>query len=138
MSGHPHDVQVMAHQLATTSLMGGHDPAQQHQALAQLEAAPLDLQPARSIVEQPVLQLLHAVIQALDRLELAIDDVVQQPVQQVADPEPGQVGVLVPALDGRADVQAVVLADGDQRLAGDEGRELTCGQLAGAGSSRAP
>src|SRR5690242_8683683 len=44
-----------------------------------------DLQ-ARSIVEQLGLQLLHGVIQALDRLELAIDDVIQQPVQQVPTP----------------------------------------------------
>jgi hypothetical protein len=40
----------------------------------------------------------------LDRLELALDNEVQQPVQQVADPEFDQVGVFVPALDDRVDV----------------------------------
>jgi hypothetical protein len=52
MSGHPHDVQVMAYQLAHYLAHGDHDPAQRHQALAQMEAKPLDLQAARSIVEQ--------------------------------------------------------------------------------------
>jgi hypothetical protein len=69
-----------------------HHPAQQHEALAQLEAAPLHLHVVRDVVEQPVLDFLDAVVQALHRVEVAVDDVVQQPVQQVADPEPGQVG----------------------------------------------
>jgi hypothetical protein len=106
--------------------------------LLQLEAPPLDLQAPRDVIEQPVLQLLHAVIQALHRLELTIDDVVQQPVQQVADAEFGEVGAFVPALDDRVDVQPVVLADGDQRLAGDEGRDLAGAQLAGAGVQPRP
>jgi hypothetical protein len=83
---------VRAHQLADYPLMGITIRRSQYQALAQLEAAPPDLQAPRNIVEQPVLQLLHAVIRALDRLELVIDDVVQQPVQQVADSEFGEVG----------------------------------------------
>src|SRR4029077_19990163 len=86
----PHDVQVTAHQFADYLGHGDDDPAEQHQALAQLEAPPLDLQAPRNVAEQPVLQLLHAVIQALHRLELTVDDVVQQPVQQVADPEFGE------------------------------------------------
>ena len=69
-----HDAQVTAHQLADYLAHGEHDPAEQDQALAQREDAPLDLQAPRHAVEQPV---LHAVIQALDRLGLAIDDVVQ-------------------------------------------------------------
>jgi hypothetical protein len=64
---------------------------------------------------------------------MAIDDVIQQPVQQIADFESGEVGVLVPALNDCADVQPIAFADGDQRLTGNEGRELTGGQLAGAG-----
>jgi hypothetical protein len=104
----PHDMQVMAHQLANYLAHGDHDPALQHQAPAQLEAVPLDRQAAGSIVEQLGLQLLHGVIQALDRLELAIDDVIQQPVQEVADPQLDQVGIFVPALDDRADVETVV------------------------------
>src|SRR5262249_39614465 len=83
-------------------------------------------------------QLFQAVIQALHRLELVIDDVVQQPVQQVADPELGEVRAFVPALDDRADVQPVVLSDGDQRLAGNEGRDLAGGQLASVGVEPGP
>jgi hypothetical protein len=69
---------------------------------------------------------------------LAIDDVIQQPVQQGADPELSEVGAFIPALDDRADVQTVVLADGDQRLAGDEGSELTDSQLTRIGIQPGP
>jgi serine phosphatase RsbU (regulator of sigma subunit)/anti-sigma regulatory factor (Ser/Thr protein kinase) len=46
-----HDVQVAAHQRVDHLAHGEHDPAQQHQALAQLEAAPLDRQDRRVLVE---------------------------------------------------------------------------------------
>ena len=55
------------------------------------------------------------------------------PYQQKADAVPGQVGAGIPALDDLADVQAVVLADGDQRLRQDEHRQLAGGELAGRG-----
>ena len=48
---------------------------------------------------------------------------------------PGEVGVVVPALDQVVDVEAVVLADGDQRLRRDERGDLAGGQLAGRVSS---
>ena len=83
--------------------------------------------------EQVVLQGFDGVVHALHRFEVAVHDVVEQPVQQVADAELGQVGAGVPAVHHRADVQPVVLADGDQRLAGDEGGEFTGRQFAGAG-----
>src|SRR5262249_9137106 len=129
----PDDVQVGLHQVVHHVAHGKHHPAQQHKALTQLEAAPLDLHAPRSAVEQLVLQPFGEVIQVLHRLELGIDDVVEQPVQQVADPGPGQIGAAVPPIDDGPDVQPVVFAHGDQRLAGDEGRELAGHQLTRAG-----
>jgi hypothetical protein len=51
-------------------------------------------------------------------------------MQQVADPGSGQVRAGVPVVEHRADVQPVVLADGDQRPRRDEGAQLAGGQLA--------
>jgi len=65
-------VQVTAHHRVDHLAHGDHHPAQQHQALAQLEAAPLDLHVVRDVIEQPVLQLLHAVIQALHGFEVTV------------------------------------------------------------------
>jgi hypothetical protein len=50
--------------------------------------------------------------------EVAVDDVVEQSVQEEGDTMPGQVGVVVPPLDQAVDVEPVVLTDGDQRLKG--------------------
>ena len=83
------------------------------------------------LVEQLVLQLLDGVVQRLDGGEVAVHDVVEQPVQQVADAGVGQVGAVVPVVEHGADVQAVVLADGDQRPRRDERGQLAGGQLAG-------
>jgi len=41
---------------------------------------------------------------------VAIHEVVEQPVQQVADTESGEIRAGVPAFDDRADIQPVVLA----------------------------
>jgi hypothetical protein len=41
---------------------------------------------------------------------MAVNDVVQQAVQQKADPELRQIGAAVPAFDDGADVQAVISA----------------------------
>jgi hypothetical protein len=92
------------------------------------KAAPLDLHVLRNVGEQLVLQQLDRVVQALHRFEVAIYDVVEQSVQQVADAESGEIGVRVPAFDNGADIQSVILADGDQRPRGDEGGELAAGQ----------
>src|SRR6202034_743143 len=61
--------------------------------------------------------------------EVAVHHVVEQSVEQVADAEFGQVRVGVPAVHDGADVQSVVLADGDQRPRGDEGGKFAGGQL---------
>jgi hypothetical protein len=62
---------------------------------------------------------------------VAVHDVVEQTVHQVADALRREVRAGVPALDDLADVKAVVLADGDQRARQDEGGELAGGELAG-------
>ncbi len=77
--------------------------------------------------------VLDGVVQALHRLEVTVHDVVQQAVQQVADAELGQIRAGVPAVHDGADVQPVILADGDQRPPGDEGGELAGGQFTRAG-----
>jgi hypothetical protein len=60
---------------------------------------------------------------------VAVHDVVEQPVEQVADAVHDQVRAVVPPLDQAVDVEAVVLADGDEGLGGDEGGELAADQL---------
>ena len=125
-----HDLQVGTHQGVHDLTHGEHDPAEEHQALAQFEAAPLDVETLRDSGEQLVFQRLDGLVHALDRFEMAVNDVVQQAVQQEADAELGQVGAAVPAFDDGADVQPVVLADSDQCLRGDEGAQFTGGQLA--------
>ena len=47
----------------------------------------------RDVGEQLVLQRLDGVVQALHRLEVAVHDVVEQPVQQAADAEPARSGL---------------------------------------------
>jgi hypothetical protein len=96
-----------------------HSVAQQDQALAQLETAPLQV-PVRFVVEQPVFQLLDGVVQFLHRGEVAVHQVVDQAMQQEADSVAGQIGTGVPIVDHAADVQPVVLAHGNQGAGGDE------------------
>src|SRR5580698_2889422 len=61
---------------------------------------------------------------------MAVDDVVDQAVEQVADARPGEVRTGIPVGNDRADVESVVLPDGDQRSFGDKGGQLAGGQLA--------
>lgn len=60
---------------------------------------------------------------------MAVDHDIQQTLEQVADPVGGQVAALVPAAYQRADVEAVILAHGDERGGGDESVHLGRGQL---------
>src|SRR4030095_13702413 len=80
----------------------------------------------RPLVEQQVLQALHGLVELLHGGEVRVDHDVEQPPQQEADAVDGQVGRAVPAGQDAVDVEARVLADGDQRAGGDER-----GQLAG-------
>ncbi len=88
--------------------------------------------------EELVLERLDRLVERLHGVEVAVHDVVEQPVQQVADAVLGQVGARVPAGDDGADVEPVVLADGDQGALGDEHGELAGGQLAGAAVQATP
>ena len=60
---------------------------------------------------------------------MAIHDVVEQPVEQVADAEFREIGVGVPVIHDGADVQPIILTDGDQRPPGNERGEFAGGQL---------
>src|SRR5712664_2037864 len=123
------DMQVAPHQGVHHLAHGDNDPAKQHQALAQFETAPLDLEILRNGGEQLVLQRFDGVVQSLHRIEVTIHHIVQQPVQQATDAGSGDIGAGVPALDDGADVKPVILADGDQRPSGDEGGEFAGDQL---------
>ena len=125
-------LQVAAHYGVQHLAHRQHDTAQQDQRLAQLEGAAVHRDVTQLLVlEQVVLELLDRIVERLHRLEVAVHDEVEQPVQQEADAVPGEVRVVVPALDDLADVQAVVLADGDQRVRQHERGHLAGGQLAG-------
>jgi serine phosphatase RsbU (regulator of sigma subunit) len=124
-----HDVQVAAHQRVDHLAHGEDDPADQHKTLAQLEAAPLDRQDRRVLVEQLVLQRLDGVVQRPHRVKVPVHHVVKQPVQQVADAGVGEVRAGVPLVDDGPDVQSVVLADGDEGPLRDERGQLAEAQL---------
>ena len=62
-----------------------HDAAQRDQVFAQLKCPALQVCPGRP-VEQVVLQTLDAVIESLDRVEVTVDDHIEQPVHERADP----------------------------------------------------
>jgi hypothetical protein len=85
-----------------------------------------------------VLQLFHVVIQSLDSLKLPVDEVNEQPVQQIADTELAQVRAFISACDDRTDVKPVILANGDQRLACDENRHFASRKHGGAGVGSHP
>ena len=86
-----HHVQVAAQHAVQHLAHGQHHPAQQDQRLAQLERAPLHVLVPRVVVEELVLQRLNLAVQFLDRLEVGVHHVVEQPVQQEADATFGQV-----------------------------------------------
>ena len=48
------------------------------------------------VIEQSVFEVLHRVVQALDRVEVPVDDDVKQSVHQGADPVVEQIGVGLP------------------------------------------
>ena len=72
----------------------------------------------------PVAHLVVVVVERLDGVEVAVDDDVEQAVEQEADAVHGEVGGAVPALEHGVDREAVVLADGDQPARADERVDL--------------
>ena len=80
-----------------------------------------------------VADLVVVVVEGLDGVEVAVDDHVEQPVEQEADTVGGEVGGAVPALEHRLDREPVVLADGDQPPLADEGVDLGLVEAAGLG-----
>ena len=116
------------------------DATELHQRLAPVERGPLHLVAQRSLVEQRVLEVLELVVHDLHRVEMAVDDDVEQPVHQGQDAVLEQRAVLMPAGDDRVHVELAGVADGDQRVADDERRHpgqrevgAVLGQLRGVG-----
>ncbi len=76
--------------------------------------------------EQLVLQLFDAIVQFLNRDEIAVDEVVQQPVRQEGHTVPGQVGGRIPQGHDGINVEGVGV-HGHQGATGDEGRDRVRG-----------
>ncbi len=118
-------VQVAAEQRVDHLAHRQHHPAQPDQVLPQFVGAALhDLAVGVALVEEQLFQLLDPLVQLLDGGEVPVHQVVEQAVQQEAHALLGQVGAGVPALDHRVHGEVLVVADGDQRVGGDEDREL--------------
>jgi hypothetical protein len=86
----------------------------------------------RPLVEQQVLQSLDLVVERLDRVELAVHDLVQQAVQQRRHAVLLDVAIGVPALDDAVGPEPVFFPDRDQRTRQDERGNLALPQVRGA------
>jgi hypothetical protein len=127
---HVVDVVALAPHQRVDDLARRHDNSpQQDQRLAQLEGPPLHLGTAKAVVEEQVLELLDLGVEGLDRLEVPVDDDIEQAPQQEADTVLGEVGVVVPAPDERVDRQVRRLANGDEVPLRREDSELGGDQL---------
>src|SRR6266540_4996842 len=85
--------QVTAEQGVEDLPHGQHHAAQYNEVLAQLERAPLDgLDLCAAFVEQQVLKFLDALVELLYGGEVAVDEVVEQSVEQEPDAVAGEVG----------------------------------------------
>jgi hypothetical protein len=115
------DADVAAHDGVDDLAHRQHDPTQEHEALARLEAAPLHLDTG-GIGEQLILQVLDLTVEGLHRGEVSVDDVVEQSVQKEGDTMAGEVSAVVPSIDQAVHIEALVLTDRDQRLGKDERR----------------
>ena len=73
-------------------------------------------------LEQLILNGFDGVAQLLNHVKVIVDEVVEEPPQQIRHPGRSQVGVVVPARLDLLDVDEVVLADGHDRLRCDERR----------------
>ena len=72
----------------------------------------------------PSLTSLVVVVERLDGMEVAVDDDVEEAIEQERHPVGGQVGRAVPALQHGSDREPVVLADGDEPAPADERVDL--------------
>ena len=81
---------------------------------------PLNLLARCPVVEQAVLETFDCVVERLDRVEVTVDDDVQQAVDECPDAKLQQVVVVFPASHHFIDVEAVPLADGDDAAWEDE------------------
>jgi len=91
------------------------------------------------LVEEPVLEALHLIVEDLHGLEVAVVDDVQQSVHERADPVPEHVSVVAPAAYHLVDVEVPTLADYHDATGQDEHRDprdLQPGRSEGWGGGR--
>lgn len=85
------------------------------------------------IGENEIFEGFYLLVQRLHRLEVAVHDVVQQPVHQEPHPALGELGCGVPPPYDLFDVEVLVFADGDQSPRGNERGHLVLIEHPGAG-----
>ena len=106
-----------------------HDPAQPHERLAQLERPLLHLLVARHVVEESIFERLDLGVQQLDRVEVAVDDHVEQAPEQETGAVGREVAIVAPALHDRGHIE-VRLVHGDEGVRRDERLDLGRAQRA--------
>ena len=79
---------------------------------------------SRALGEDAFADLVVVVVERLHGVEVAVDDDVEQAVEQEADAVGGEVGRAVPALEHGVDREPVVLADRDEPALVDERVDL--------------
>ncbi len=128
--------QIGLHQLAVAAQEAAQRlPQRCHQAVeageraAHLEPLALLIRPDGRIAEDAVADLLVVVVEPADGVEVAVDDHVEQGVEQEADPDRHQLGRRVPTLQHRGHVEPVVRAHRDQPPPPDEGVDLGLHEL---------
>ena len=86
---------------------------------------PLTLGPLeRTLVEDLLAYCVVVLVEPVDRLEVAVDHDVEQPVQEEADAVGGECLRTVPPCEDGLEVEALVLADGDEPPRVDERVDL--------------
>ena len=104
----------LTHQSVNDLAHRQHEASQQDQIASQVERLSLHLaHPVAAVVEQIVLERLDALVEILHRLELPVDDVVEETVEQEAGALLDQVGCCIPALHDLIHVELAILAHGD-------------------------
>ena len=90
------------------------------EALAQRERTALQQPVVGALGEDEVFQRLDLLVEGLRGIEVAVDEIVEEAVQQEPGAALGEVGVAVPTFDESVDVGDAVVVHGDQRVVGDE------------------
>ena len=87
----------------------------------------------RTLREDALADLVVVLVEDLDDVEVAVDDDVEQPVEQETDAMDGEIRRTVPTGEHGVDREPVVLADGDEPTVVDEGVDLGLVETAAVG-----